>query len=135
MICNTEFPDDGDNLFSDDTRLCQILNNLIANAIKFTPSGKIEFGYSLSDNLLTFYVSDTGIGIEEEQQKLIFERFRQADESITRNYGGTGLGLSICRGLIRLLGGNIWVKSQIDKGSTFYFTLPVKCAFDTRSDK
>ncbi len=124
--CSPGLPNGDDGFYCDDLRLTQILNNLVGNAIKFTQEGIIEFGYTAEKKNLTFFVSDTGIGIEAEQQKEIFERFRQADESMTRNYGGTGLGLSICRGLIQILGGDIWVKSKPGEGSIFYFSLPVK---------
>lgn len=110
---------------TDPLRLKQIMVNLLGNALKFTETGTVEFGYTLSTNkTLLFYVKDTGIGISEQNIELIFERFRQSDYSINRKYGGTGLGLSISKGFIDLLGGKMWVKSQEDKGSTFYFNLP-----------
>jgi CheY-like chemotaxis protein len=119
-------------LYSDDLRIKQILNNLLSNAIKFTPKGIIEFGYSLIvddiNPLVQFYVKDTGIGLAKEALALIFERFRQADDSYTRMYGGSGLGLAISKGLTELLGGKIWVESEEGKGSTFYFTIPIKTA-------
>ncbi len=119
-------------LYSDDLRIKQILNNLLSNAIKFTPKGIIEFGYSLIvddiNPLVQFYVKDTGIGLAQEALALIFERFRQADDSYTRMYGGSGLGLAISKGLTELLSGKIWVESEEGKGSTFYFTIPIKTA-------
>lgn len=110
----------------DKQRLKQILTNLLDNAFKFTESGRIEFGYKLdNNNQLLFFVKDTGIGIREEKQSIIFDRFRQAEDSIVaRRYGGTGLGLSIVQGLINLMNGKIWLESEIDKGTTFYLTLP-----------
>jgi len=99
---------------------------LLTNALKFTHEGFIEFGYNLKDNELEFYVKDSGIGIKPELHDKIFERFRQADKSIQMNYGGTGLGLSISKGFVKLLGGKIWVQSELEKGSTFYFTIPYK---------
>ncbi|HCT29817.1 MAG TPA: hypothetical protein DIW31_03565 [Bacteroidales bacterium] len=121
-------------VFSDDMRIRQILTNLISNAIKFTSKGLIEFGYSLfvdDDNpLIQFYVKDTGIGLSPDALNLIFERFRQADDSYTRMYGGSGLGLAISKGLTELLGGRIWVESVVGKGSTFYFTIPIKAPID-----
>jgi PAS domain S-box-containing protein len=114
-------------IYSDPIRIRQILTNLLSNAIKFTPSGKISFGYSIVVDevpYIQFYVKDTGIGISPEKQALIFERFRQADDSYTRLYGGSGLGLAISKGLVDLLGGNIWVESTEGEGSTFYFTIP-----------
>jgi signal transduction histidine kinase len=114
-----------DVVLIDAIRLQQILNNLLGNAIKFTNTGSIEFGYKLTeDQKLCFYVKDTGIGLPENKKHMIFDRFTQADYSSTRKYGGTGLGLSISKGLVELMGGTIWVESEIDKGSTFYFTLP-----------
>lgn len=113
-----------DLVISDDFRINQIMGNLISNAMKFTERGKIEFGYEIDKNKIEFYIADTGIGIKKEQQEEIFKRFRQADESMTRNYGGTGLGLSICKGLVYLLNGKIWVRSEPGQGSTFYFTIP-----------
>ena len=114
-------------IYTDLIRLEQIFTNLLSNAVKFTEKGGIEFGYRKrsQDNLL-FYVRDTGIGVPEDKRDKIFERFAQADESVTRKFGGTGLGLSISKALIELMGGQIWVDSEMDKGSVFYFTLPLQ---------
>jgi CheY-like chemotaxis protein len=112
---------------TDGQRLKQILNYLLDNAFKFTQKGSIEFGckmYSFSEIL--FFVKDSGIGIPENKQQIIFDSFRQAEESYqTREYGGTGLGLSIVRGIIDLLKGKLWLESQVGVGTTFYFTLPL----------
>jgi len=118
-------PDNKDIIYSDDNKLHRIMNNLIDNAIKFTEKGKIEFGYTLENDSIKFFVTDTGIGINHDFIQEIFKPFRQVDESITRSYGGTGLGLTISKGLLKLLNGKIWVKSVPNKGSTFYFTLPI----------
>jgi PAS domain S-box-containing protein len=110
---------------TDIARLYQILSNLLHNAVKFTESGFIETGFYLDNSdSLVFYVKDSGIGIPLDKQSLIFERFRQVEESITRTYEGAGLGLTICRGLLKLMGGKIWVESDGMNGSTFYFTIP-----------
>jgi len=112
---------------TDIKRLEQIFGYLIENAIKYTESGKIEIGYDNADkNLIQFFVKDTGIGISPDKMKIIFERFRQADDSNTRKYGGTGISLTITKKLVELLGGSIWVSSETGKGSTFYFSIPVK---------
>ncbi len=111
-------------VFLDEIRLRQILVNLIGNALKFTPNGYIWYGVSLEDTHLLFTVEDSGIGIEPQLQSVIFERFRQADGSTTRDYGGTGLGLAISKALVELMGGKIWLSSMPGKGTTFYFTLP-----------
>jgi PAS domain S-box-containing protein len=112
-----------DIINSDKTKLKQIFINLISNALKFTDDGTVECGCKLNDGTLTFYVSDTGMGIPLEKQELIFERFTQLPQNKFTNVGGTGLGLSIVKGLIDLLGGEIWLKSQPGKGSTFSFKL------------
>jgi PAS domain S-box-containing protein len=120
-----EFPDDGCSIITDEFRLRQVLINLLGNAVKFTDSGHIRFGYTLSArDSLRFFVEDTGIGISEEQTRVIFEPFRQADNKSTREYGGAGLGLTISRGLVKLLGGTLGLESKPGAGSTFYFTLP-----------
>ena len=120
-----ELPGDKSVIKVDTNRLHQVLSNLISNAVKFTEKGIIEIGFKLDDSdTLLFSVKDSGIGIPFEIQDSIFERFRQADESFTRSYGGTGLGLTICKGLLQLMGGNIWVESDGKNGSAFYFTLP-----------
>jgi signal transduction histidine kinase len=117
--------DDSSIIHSDRVKLRQILVNLLSNALKFTETGRIEYGYQLQpDESLLFYVFDTGIGISPEKQKRIFERFVQADDSLSRHFGGSGLGLSICKGFIDLLGGKIWVESSPNKGAKFYFTIP-----------
>ncbi len=113
---------------TDPNRLRQILNNLINNALKFTENGSVEFGYNIRKEFLEFFIKDTGIGIQEDKQDLIFTRFRQMDESIARKYGGTGLGLAISKGLVELLNGKIWLKSKPGKGTTFYFTIPYVAA-------
>jgi CheY-like chemotaxis protein len=105
-------------------RLNQILSNLLTNAFKFTKSGFIKFGYTVKDEMLEFYVSDSGIGIHEEAKSIIFDRFKQANQEITKNYGGTGLGLSISKRLTELLGGTLWLVSELGKGSTFFFSIP-----------
>jgi signal transduction histidine kinase len=111
---------------TDSIRLVQIFSNLIENAIKFTQSGKIEIGYESKGKFLEFFVRDTGIGISKDEQKIIFDRFRQAElNADTRKYGGTGLGLAICKSLVILLGGKLWLKSKLGEGSTFYFTIPL----------
>lgn len=121
-------PDGSDsfNLVTDEGRLEQVLTNLISNALKFTERGSIEFGYGIEDNVITFFVKDTGEGIDPHMQTLIFERFRKVDESDNKKLGGTGLGLSISKGIVNLLGGTIWVESEIGAGTTFYFTLPYR---------
>jgi CheY-like chemotaxis protein/anti-sigma regulatory factor (Ser/Thr protein kinase) len=111
---------------TDSVKLSQVLSNLLENAFKFTASGKISFGYSVSEKNIRFFVTDTGIGIPAEQSGKIFERFYQIDSSASRAYEGTGLGLTISKAYIELMGGNIWVRSIQGKGSAFYFTIPYK---------
>lgn len=120
--------DRGCVLCSDERMLRQILNNLIGNAIKFTASGRVEFGYVRKDQTVKIYVKDTGIGIPRDKHELIFEPFRQADDSIARAYGGTGLGLAIARTYARTLGGTLSLESEPGKGSTFYLEMPCRAA-------
>lgn len=107
--------------------LTEILKKLLDNAVKFTNEGEIEFGYKLKGkDKLMFFVKDSGIGIDEEHIKKIFDRFHQIDNKTTRKYEGTGLGLAIAQHYSTLLGGSIEVESKIDKGSTFSFSIPFK---------
>ena len=110
---------------TDGYKLFQSLINIVGNAVKFTQKGKVEFGYSLKEDKIEFYISDTGIGIKEEHQANIFDTFYQAESSITQRYEGTGLGLSIAKAYIELLGGEIWVTSRHGEGSVFFFTIPL----------
>lgn len=117
-----------DNLVGDPSRLRQILTNLVGNSIKFTSQGEILISVVPDTKVdreirLHFLVTDSGIGIPPEKHALIFEPFAQADSSTTRNYGGTGLGLAICSRLTALLGGCIWLDSEVGRGSTFHFTV------------
>lgn len=117
-------------LYTDKLRFKQVMNNLISNAIKFTDEGEIVFGYQRittgGRKLLRFFVKDTGIGIPEESQEYIFNRFSKLDDKRKKTYKGTGLGLAISKKLVQMLGGKIGVHSEINKGSEFYFTLPYK---------
>ncbi|PLX24636.1 MAG: hypothetical protein C0599_01855 [Salinivirgaceae bacterium] len=112
------------NIVSDQMLLTKILNNLVENALKFTPEGRIEMGYFVQDQTLVFYVNDTGVGISKENLKSIFDRFSQEERALSRRYGGLGLGLSISKENAHLLGGDIKVESEKGKGSTFYVTIP-----------
>jgi signal transduction histidine kinase/CheY-like chemotaxis protein len=116
--------DNGQSILTDVTKLRQILDNLLNNAVKFTEKGHIKFGYSLATNELEFYVEDTGIGIEPTSHDKIFELFRKVGQENKRIYEGVGLGLAICKGYIELLNGRIWVESTPLSGSKFYFTIP-----------
>lgn len=124
-------PDIPDILLGDPLRIRQIILNLISNAVKFTNEGKISVEVSAitsgdHQKEIKFSVNDTGVGIAQENIGSLFQHFTQADDSITRKYGGTGLGLAICKGLVELMGGTIGVISEQGKGSTFWFTLPLK---------
>jgi signal transduction histidine kinase/CheY-like chemotaxis protein/CHASE3 domain sensor protein len=117
-----------DYMETDKLRLEQVLRNLIANAIKFTQQGEVRLRITpdpLRHNFIQFSVSDTGIGIDADKQKVIFEAFQQADGSTRRKFGGTGLGLSISREIVKLLGGNIGLQSRLDEGSTFSIQIPM----------
>jgi signal transduction histidine kinase len=114
--------------FGDGKRLTQCVMNLAGNALKFTREGRVVIRVEVQGDDLLFAVSDTGIGIPAEQVGHIFEEFRQADVTVSREYGGTGLGLSITRKLVELHGGRIWVESVEGKGSTFFFRVPVRVA-------
>ncbi len=109
----------------DSDRLRQILLNLLNNAVKFTPAGRVAVRVEAEEGALRFCVSDTGIGIAPEQHGRLFQRFSQVDGSIRRQYGGSGLGLAICKGLVELMGGAIGVESRPGAGSTFWFRVPL----------
>jgi signal transduction histidine kinase/CheY-like chemotaxis protein len=120
-------PDVPEGITGDSSRLRQILINLVGNALKFTGAGEVVVKVQIEEEkneqvMLHFAVRDTGVGIPLEKQQTIFEAFAQADNSTTRQYGGTGLGLSISSRLVRMMGGRIWVESEIGAGSTFHFT-------------
>ncbi|MCJ8297905.1 MAG: ATP-binding protein [Pseudomonadales bacterium] len=110
---------------ADENRLQQILHNLLGNALKFTAAGQITVDADVIDGKMQISITDTGIGIPVDKQTSIFESFEQADGSIDRKYGGTGLGLAITKQLIELHGGEVWLQSTVDLGTTFYFTLPL----------
>lgn len=117
-------PDNDCMIYTDRVRLKQIMINLVNNACKYTDSGSIEFYYKLQGHSLLFVVKDTGIGIPEESQKVIFDRFMQASNGRTSGRESTGLGLSITKTYLNLMGGSISVKSKLDVGSEFSFVLP-----------
>ena len=133
IICRVR-PEVPDMVVGDPNRLQQIIINLIGNAIKFTSEGEVVVEVRLADPSSTaeqvqlqFSVSDTGVGIPAEKQKLVFESFSQADSTTTRKFGGTGLGLSICSRFVKMMNGRIWVESEQGLGSTFHFIIDVGC--------
>ena len=130
-LSSTIHPSVENEIIADESRIKQVLINLLGNAIKFTEAGsiKLEVNANLIDDSLQelhFAVSDTGIGISEENIQTLFIPFNQIDSTATRKFSGTGLGLSICRKIIEEMGGRIWVESQLGKGSTFKFIIPVQ---------
>ncbi len=120
----TKLPHIKAGISTDHKKFNTIVSNLLDNAFKYTSKGKIEFGYFHEHGFLRFYVSDTGIGIPSDRLEAIFESFVQAEVKDVKAKEGTGLGLSIAKAYVELLGGKIWAESKIDKGTTFYFTIP-----------
>jgi len=114
------------NIMADETKVMQVISNLLVNSFKFTKAGHIHFGYTLKHGFLEFFVKDTGIGIPESMHETIFKRFSQVESSNSRQYGGSGLGLSISKAYVDLHGGKIWVESVPGEGSCFYFTIPYR---------
>jgi len=107
-------------VYGDKHRISQVLDNLLSNACKFTPQGTVRFGFESKNNVIQFYVQDTGIGVSPEKASTIFRRFGKVNDFVQ----GTGLGLTICRLLVEKMGGRIWIRSKLRHGTTFYFTLP-----------
>jgi signal transduction histidine kinase len=118
------------SIFTDETRFKQVFTNLLGNAVKFTLEGHIEFGYRVKKNELEFYVEDSGIGIPEDKFDEIFDRFQKLNNEKVQNSSGTGIGLSIVKKIVEMLDGRIWIKSEPDKGSKFFFTLPYSSVND-----
>lgn len=123
-----QLPDEQATVTTDPLKLQVILSNLVKNAIKYCDNGSVAFGCKLKEEYLEFYVSDTGIGIPPMTIGKIFERFVQANTNYSGRYEGAGLGLAIAKSYVELLGGSIWVESEVGKGSTFHFTIPVRPA-------
>jgi CheY-like chemotaxis protein len=127
LIMNLGKSDDDSYIICDRQKLHQILTNLIGNAIKFTLSGEVEFGYTVDENeKIGFFIKDTGIGIPEDKIELIFNRFTQVDQSLTRPFGGSGLGLAISKGFVEIMNGKIWAERRPGGGSCFKFEIPYK---------
>ena len=120
----SELPDNDAFITTDSTKLTQVISNILNNAIKFTDIGEVHLLLQVQEKFLYFSISDTGIGIPEEYQSRVFERFYQVQGSTSRIYEGTGLGLAISKAYVELLGGRIWLTSQSGKGTTFCFTIP-----------
>ena len=118
---------------TDSHRLRQVFSNLLTNSLKFVDEGYIEFGYSsISPDNIQFFVKDTGVGIGADKKEVIFDQYGQSKDTYSRNREGTGLGLAISKSFVELLGGNIWVDSELDEGSTFYFTIPLSSDLSTQ---
>jgi len=134
LVMNLERSDEESLIIGDRQKLHQILMNLIGNAIKFTLSGEVKFGYVFRDNQqIEFFVEDTGIGIPEDKIELIFNRFTQVDQSLTRSFGGSGLGLAISKGFVEIMNGKIWAEPKRSGGSFFRFQIPYKPANQVES--
>ncbi|MEZ7498554.1 response regulator [Flavobacterium sp. Arc3] len=121
-----------DNLIhTDEEKVYTVLSHLLSNALKFTDHGIIEVGCFKENNSVVFYVKDSGIGIDSTKTEIIFERFRQLDDSLNRNYDGAGLGLYISKSYADLLGGSIWAENNADNGAVFYFKIPLIEPYET----
>jgi signal transduction histidine kinase len=112
-------------IMADETKLVQIMSNLLNNSLKFTSKGSISLGYEMKGKSVEFFVKDTGKGIKAEELHKVFDRFYQSDASEYNKTEGTGLGLAICKGLVELMEGKIWVNSKPGKGSEFRFSVPL----------
>lgn len=119
-------PDIDDRIYSDPTRVQQVLYNLLSNGVKFTEKGYVKFGLRVDRGIALVFIEDTGIGLKAGQQEKVFLRFRQGEESMTRSFGGTGLGLSISKGIVELLSGLIWYDNSYENGARFCFTIPTE---------
>lgn len=128
LVKNIQIPQNKDLIFADQTKLQQIITNLMNNGIKFTGKGLVGIECSFKKDLFTITVSDTGIGISKDRIHEVFDRFNKGEIDLTYQYSGTGLGLSISKAFVELMGGKIWLESEKGKGSEFYFTLPYKQA-------
>jgi signal transduction histidine kinase len=133
-------PDVPHQLIGDPKRIGQVITNLVANALKFTHQGHVDINVDCQERTnaemrLRVSVEDTGIGVPEDKLAMIFEKFSQADGSVTRRYGGTGLGLAISKQLVEAMGGKIGVRSKVGKGSTFWFTLRLPVATPAPSER
>jgi len=128
LSIKTDFDENLPFAYADPDRVRQVIMNLLSNAIKFTSKGTITLSARSTQRppFIEVCVSDTGMGIREEDFNKLFDTFTPLDTSATRPYGGVGLGLSICKGLVEMQGGSIWVESKYGVGSKFYFTLPTK---------
>lgn len=126
FFISKKLPEKESSVFTDKIKLYAILINLIKNSIKFTLKGTVEFGVSKKKKYLEFYVKDTGIGIPENKQSIIFSRFGQINQDLNTPFEGSGLGLAISKAYAEMLGGSIWFKSRKGEGSSFYFTLPAE---------
>lgn len=124
IICNCTLSAEEAFINTDREKIFAVLINLVKNAIKYSQEGTIDFGYIKKEKMLEFYVKDNGIGIPANKINDVFNRFVQADGGVNRSYEGAGLGLSISKAYVEMLGGKIWVISELDKGSEFYFTIP-----------
>jgi signal transduction histidine kinase len=122
----TGLHDNESEIYTDRYKVSQVLWQLVNNALKFTSAGRVDFGYALKDSKVEFWVSDTGQGIPEEHQPVVFSRFNQGDNTLKRSHEGTGLGLAISKGYVELLGGEIWFTSRPGEGSEFRFTIPAE---------
>jgi signal transduction histidine kinase len=120
--------DDGlpEVMYGDAKRITQCLLNLAGNALKFTRQGSVTIRAAREGDSIHYSVSDTGIGIPEDQLDAVFTEFKQVNATITREFGGSGLGLSITKKFVEMHGGRIWVQSRLNEGSTFHFTIPLK---------
>ncbi|MFO7657368.1 MAG: tetratricopeptide repeat protein [Bacteroidales bacterium] len=124
LILNPSCYKNSVSICTDPYRLKQILSNLLENALKYTREGNVEFGFEVSGLNILFYIRDTGIGIHSSKFDYIFERFSQISNSTEKQFGGTGLGLAITKNLVELMRGKIWLESELNKGTTFYLTIP-----------
>jgi signal transduction histidine kinase len=124
------------DIVADERKVKQVLLNLLSNAVKFTPDGgRVDLTATVAEDVITIAVSDTGIGIAQEDQAAIFEEFRQVGRDDARKQEGTGLGLTLAKKFVELHGGRIWVQSQLGHGATFTFSLPVRPERTTLSER